>query len=167
MNFTFLLTAATILVVGWSHFCSAQVTCNGFISGIINSGVVCGDGDCILDDATISGSVECSLGTLLATGDSFISGSILLSGGITRAELNAVTVLGTVDVFEAGSLVELVIKQAATLGSVKIENTAVDVVVAGSLNDLHLDSRRCTREWWQWNYSIMQLFSWQFVGAGT
>lgn len=138
MNFTFLLTAATILVVRWSHFCSSQVTCNGFISGIINSGVVCGDGDCILDDATISGSVECSSGTLLAIGDSFISGNILLSGGVTRAELDAVTVLGTVDVIEAGSLVELVIKQAATLGSVKIENTAVDVVVAGSLNDLQL-----------------------------
>ena len=120
-------------------FCSAQVNCNGVVSGNITSGVTCSrGGDCILDGATISGNVQCSSGTLLAKGNSFISGNVLLSGSITRAELDAVTVLGVVDVKEASSLVELVIKNTATLGSVIIENVPGDVVVAGSLTGLEI-----------------------------
>ena len=125
---------ATVIIAGWNHVCSAQMSCNGVISGTINSGVVC-SGDCVLDNATISGNVQCSSGTLLAKGNSFISGSILLDGSVTRAELDDVTVLGVVDVKSATSLTELVIKESASLGSLIVDNTPGDVIVAGSLTD--------------------------------
>ena len=132
-----LLLVATVIVVGRSSYCSAQVTCSGVISGTIANSIVC-SGDCTLDNATILGNVECSSGNFLAKGNSSITGNILLISAITRAEFDFVTVLGGVEVNEATSLTELVIKQTATLGSVKVENTPGDVVVAGSVGNLEL-----------------------------
>lgn len=134
-NFATILVV-TVVLVGWSHFSSA-INCNGDLSGPINEGVVC-TGDCVLNGATVTGSVDCSTGTLLAKGNSNIAGNVLLSGVVTRAELVAVTVSGVVDVKNAGSLVELVIQSTATLGSVKVDNTPGDVLAAGSLTDLTL-----------------------------
>lgn len=131
------LLVAIVIVAGWSRYSSAQVTCNGVISGIINDNIVCtAGGGCVLDGATIFGNVACSSGTLTAGGSSSIFGNILLNGGITRAELDAVSVLGVVEVKDAASLVELVINKQATLGSVTVENTPGDVFVAGSLDGL-------------------------------
>ena len=132
---SFLIT--TLILVGWTWFCSARMACNGTLSGTITSSVTC-SGDCILDGVTISGNVECSTGSLIAKGNTFISGNILTSGLITRIELDAVTVLGAVTVNGATALSELVIKQTATLNSVRVENTPGDAVVAGSLTGLEL-----------------------------
>lgn len=134
---------ATLILVGLScGFASAQVACNGILSGSITSSVIC-SGDCILDGATISGNVECSIGTLVAKGNSIINGNILSSGLITRIELDAVTVLGAMTVTGATSLTELVIKQSANLRSVTILNTPGDTILAGSLTSLeHTGSGR-------------------------
>ena len=135
-SFKYLLVATlTITVMGWCKVCSAQVECNGVITGTVNDNVVC-TGDCILDGATVSGNVECSTKTLLAKGNSMITGGVQLSGAITRTELGDVTVLGAVEVTTAQSLVELVINQPANLGSVIVINTPANVFVAGQLSSL-------------------------------
>ena len=136
MHHSFLIT--TFILVGWSSgLASAQVMCDGILSESITGSVTC-SGDCVLDGATISGNVECSTGTLVAKGNSIINGNILTSGLITRIELDAVTVLGAVTVTSAIALTELVIKQAAVLRSVRIENTPGNAILAGSLTSLEL-----------------------------
>ena len=138
MSFTLkLLLVATAIMLGWSRSCSAQRNCNGALSGIINNNVRC-NGDCTLDGATVNGNVECFTGTLLVNGSSVITGGILLQGSVSSAELEAATVLGAVEVKQAASLTQLVIAATATLDSVKVENTAGDVIVAGSFKDLEL-----------------------------
>lgn len=135
MHHSFLIT--TFILVGWSWLASAQLACNGILSGTITNSVSC-SGDCILDGATITGNVDCSTGTLIAKGNSIVSGNILTSGLITRIELDAVTVLGAVSVTGASALTELVVKQAAILRSVTIQNTRGDTILAGSLTSLEL-----------------------------
>ena len=138
MSFTLkLLLVATAIMLGWSRSCSAQRNCNGALSGIINNNVRC-NGDCTLDGATVNGNVECFTGTLLVNGSSVITGGILLQGSVSSAELEAATVLGAVEVKQAASLTQLVIAATATLDSVKVENTAEDVIVAVSFKDLEL-----------------------------
>ena len=105
--------------------------------GTINDSIVC-SGACTLEGATISGDVQCSTGSLVARGNTVIKGNVMASGLVTRVELDAVNVLGSVTVIGARLLTEVVITQAATLRSVKIENTPGDAVVAGSLTSLEL-----------------------------
>ena len=131
------ITAVIISAVGLAHLCSAQMACNGVLSGIINNDVTC-TGDCVLDGATISGNVLCSTGMLLAKGSSSISGNLLVDGAVTRVELDAVTVLGVVEVLNANSLNEIVIQQAATLNSLNVDNSPANVDVSGVLNTIEL-----------------------------
>ena len=121
--------------VGAAHLCSAQLVCNGVVSGIINSDVTC-NGDCVLDSATVNGNVLCSTGTLLAKGSSSVSGNIQVDGSVTRIELDAVTVSGAVEIKNANSLNEIIIQQAATLTSVTITNTPASIEVSGSLTTI-------------------------------
>ena len=141
MNSTLkLLLVATAVMLGWSRICSAQTNCNGVLSGTINNNVRCA-GDCILDGATVNGNVECFTGTLTVNGSSVITGGILLQGTVTAVELESATVQGAVQVQQAASLAQLIIGAAATLDSVKVENTAGDVIVSGSFKDLeHINS---------------------------
>ena len=129
------LIAIVLSAVGLVHLCSAQLACNGVVSGIINSDVTC-NGDCILDGATVNGNVLCSTGTLLAKGSSSVSGKIQADGAVTRVELDAVTVSGAVEIKNANSLNEVIIRQAATLTSVTIDNTSASVEVSGSLSTI-------------------------------
>ena len=69
------VTAVILSAVGLVHLCSAQLPCNGVVSGTVKSDVMC-TGDCVLDGATISGNVLCSTGTLVAKGSTTISGNI-------------------------------------------------------------------------------------------
>ena len=105
--------------------------------GTITDSIAC-SGACTLEGATVSGDVLCSTGSLVARGNTVINGNVMASGLVTRVELDAVNVLGSVTVIGASLLTEVVIMQAATLGSVKIENTPGDTVVAGSLTSLEL-----------------------------
>ena len=67
-------------------------------------------------------------------GNSLIAGSVLLNGQITRAELDAVTVLGAVQVTDAGILTELVITKMANVGPVTVTNAPnTEVRVSGTL----------------------------------
>ena len=129
------LTAVVLSTVGVVHLCSAQLACNGVVSGIINSDVTC-NGNCVLDGATVNGNVLCSTGTLLAKGSSSVSGNIQVDGSVTRIELDAVTVSGAVEIKNANSLNEIIIQQAATLTSVTITNTPASIEVSGSLGTI-------------------------------
>ena len=129
------LTSILLSAVGVVHLCSAQLACNGVVSGIINSDVTC-NGDCVLDSATVNGNVLCSTGTLLAKGSSSVSGNIQVDGSVTRIELDAVTVSGAVEIKNANSLNEIIIQQAATLTSVTITNTPASIEVSGSLSTI-------------------------------
>ena len=131
------ITAVIISAVGLAHLCSAQMACNGVLSGIINNDVTCA-GDCVLDSAFISGNVLCSTGTLLAKGSSTISGNILTDGTVTRVELDAVNVSGIVQVLNANSLNEIVIRQTATLNLLNVNNSPANVDVSGLLNTIEL-----------------------------
>ena len=136
MKHSFLIIA--FLVVGsFSWFCFAQVACNELLVGTITDSIAC-SGACTLEGATVSGDVLCSTGSLVARGNTVINGNVMASGLVTRVELDAVNVLGSVTVIGASLLTEVVIMQAATLRSVKIENTPGNAVVAGSLTGLEL-----------------------------
>ena len=129
------LTAVVLSAVGVVHLCSAQLACNGVVSGIINSDVTC-NGNCVLDGATVNGNMLCSTGTLLAKGSSSVSGNIQVDGSVTRIELDVVTVSGAVEIKNANSLNEIIIQQAATLTSVTITNTPASIEVSGSLSTI-------------------------------
>ena len=131
------VTAIILSAVGLSHLCSAQLACNGVVSGIVNSDVMC-TGDCVLDGATVNGNVLCSTGTLLAKGSSSVTGKIQADGTVTNIELDAVTVSGAVEINNANSLNEVIIQQTATLTSVIINNTPASVEVSGSLSTIQM-----------------------------
>ena len=57
---------------------------------------------------------------------------------VVRVELEAVTVLGIVEVLNANSLNEIIIQQAATLNSLNIDNSPANVDVSGTLNTIEL-----------------------------
>ena len=136
------ILVASSIVLGLISYpcCNAQVSCGGTITGTtINSDVVCTN-DCVLDGVTISGSVICSTGSLLAKGGSSISGNVLISGAVTTFELADVTVLGDVDIRDAASLTEVVIQLAATVGPVSVLNTPAVITVSGSLSTLSLSN---------------------------
>lgn len=133
------LTAIILSIVGLAHFSSAQLACNGDVSGTINSDVTC-NGNCVLNGATVNGNVLCSTGTLLAKGSSSISGNIQVDGSVTSVELDAVTVSGAVEIKNANSLDEIIIQQAATLTSVTIDNTPASVEVSGSLGTITMSN---------------------------
>ena len=139
-KFTQVFTALLVLGLSSCQYCSAQAACNGVLTGTFNNGVICvGGGNCTLDGATVSGNIVCSSGTLLVTGSSFVTGSVLLDGQITSAELDAVTVLGSVQATDAGSLIELVITDLATVGQVSVTNSPnAEVSVGGTLQGLDL-----------------------------
>ena len=142
MNSKFIQVVVALVVLGLSscQYCSAQVACNGVLTGTFNNGVMCvGGNDCTLDGATVSGSVVCSTGTLLVIGNSLITGNVLLSSQVTRAELDAVTVFGAVQVTNAGVLDELVITEMADVGPVTVNNAPNTIVrVSGELQGLDL-----------------------------
>ena len=129
------ITAIILSAVGLAHLCSAQMACNGVVTGTINSDVTC-TGDCVLDGATVNGNVLCSTGTLLAKGGSSITGNIQADGAVTEIELDAVTVSGAVEIKNANSLNEVIIQQTATLTSVVINNTPASVEVSGSISTI-------------------------------
>ena len=131
------VTAIILSAVGLSHLCSAQLACNGVVSGIVNSDVMC-TGDCVLDGATVNGNVLCSTGTLLAKGSSSVTGKIQADGTVTNIELDAVTVSGAVEINNANSLNDVIIQQTATLTSVIINNTPASVEVSGSLSTIQM-----------------------------
>ena len=132
-----IVTALTLCAVGLAHLCSAQMACNGVVSGTINSDVTC-TGDCVLDAATVNGNVLCSTGTLLAKGGSSVTGNIQADGSVTEIELDDVTVSGAVTIKNADSLIDAIIQPSATLNSVVIENTpaSTSVEVSGTLGTL-------------------------------
>ena len=132
-----IVTAIILSVMGLAHLCSAQLACNGVVSGTINSDVTCA-GDCVLDGATVNGNVLCSTGTLLAKGSSSVTGNIQADGAVTRIELDAVTVSGAVEIKNANSLNEVIIQQTATLTLVIIENTPASIEVSGSLDTIEM-----------------------------
>ena len=141
MNCKFII----FLLVFWFNscqYCSAQMVCNGVLTGTINNGVVCAGGSiCTLDGATVNGNVECNSGSLLAEGDSLITGNVLLGGQVTRAELDFVMVLGTVQVTDTSTLNELIINEMANLGSVTVDNAPnTEVRVNGTLQGLDLNN---------------------------
>ena len=57
---------------------------------------------------------------------------------VVRVELEAVTVLGIVEVLNANSLNEIIIQQAATLNSLNIDNSPANVDVSGTFNTIEL-----------------------------
>ena len=126
-----------LYVVGFAHLCSAQLACDGIVSGTVNSDVSC-TGECVLDGATVNGNVFCSAGTLLAKGSSSITGNIQADGTVMDIELDAVTVSGAVEIKNANSLNEVVIQQTATLTSLIINNTPASVEVSGSLGTIEM-----------------------------
>ena len=143
MNCKF-IQVITIIVLGFNscRYCSAQAACNGVLTGTFNNGVTCvGGSDCTLDGATIIGNVICQTGTLLAAGNSLITGSVVLDDQVTRAELDAVTVLGAVQVTDADVLTELVITELANVGAVTVTNAPnTKVRVSGTLQGLDLNN---------------------------
>ena len=131
----------SVLVLGLLsyHCCNAETTsCDGTITETIIGDVECAN-DCVLYNATVTGNVTCMMGSLVAKGDSSIAGNVLVSGSATRITLVDVTVLGDVEVINATSLTEVVIKQAATVnGSVSVQNTPGNIYVSGSIANLVL-----------------------------
>ena len=129
----------SVLVLGLLsyHCCNAETTlCDGTIYGKIIGDVECAN-DCVLYEATVTGNVTCTTGSLVAKGDSSIAGNVHVSGAVTRIVLVDVTVLGDVEVINAMSLTKLVLKKAATVkGSVSVRNTAGNIFVSGSIANL-------------------------------
>ena len=121
-----------LCVVGFTHLCLAQLTCDGIVSGTVNSDVSY-TGECILDGATVNGNVLCSTGTLLAKGSSSITGNIQADGTVMDIKLDAVTVSGAVDIKNANSLNQIVIQKTATLTSLVIDNTPASLEVSESI----------------------------------
>ena len=142
MNCKFIRVVTALIVLGLNSFqyCSAQAACNGVLTGTFNNGVMCvGGNDCTLNGATVSGNVVCPLETLEVLGNSVITGNVLLSGQVTRAELDAVTVFGAVQVTDAAVLNELVITEVADVGPVSVNNAPNAIVrVSGTLQGLDL-----------------------------
>ena len=132
------------MVLGFNscQYCSAQAACNGVLTGTFNNGVMCiGGNNCTLDGATVFGNVLCPSGRLLVVGNSLITGSVQLSGQVTRAELDAVTVLGAVEVTDTNVLNELIITELASIGQVKVNNAPnTEVNVSGELQGLDLEN---------------------------
>ena len=131
------------MVLGFNYqYCSAQAACNGVLTGTFNNGVMCsGVNNCTLDGATVFGNVVCSSGSLLAVGNSLITGSVQLSGQVTRAELDAVTILGAVQVKDVDILNELIITELANVGPVTVSNAPnTEVKVSGELQGLDLNN---------------------------
>ena len=124
-----------LCVMGFAHLCSAQLACDGIVSGTVNSDVSC-TGECILDGATVNGNVLCSTGTLLAKGSSSITGNIQADGTVMDIKLDAVTVSGAVDIKNANSLNQIVIQKTATLTSLVIDNTPASLEVSGSIGTI-------------------------------
>ena len=135
--------ATSILVLGLLsyHCCNAETTsCDGTITG---PGAIIGDvecaNDCVLYEATVTGNVTCTIGSLVAKGDSTIAGNVFVSGAVRRIVLDDVTVLGDVEVTNATSLTKLVITKTATVnGSVSVQNTPGNVYISGSIANLVL-----------------------------
>ena len=96
---------ASVLTLGLilCRCCNAQTSCSGDLTEIINNDVMC-TGNCVLAGATVSGNVLCSMGSLVAKDGSLITGNVLISGTVTSAELDDVTVQGDVEVKDAASL---------------------------------------------------------------
>ena len=124
------------------RYCHAQAACNGVLMGTFNNGVVCVGGSiCTLDGATVFGNVICSSGSLLAVGNSLITGSVQLNSQVTRAELDEVTVLGAVQVTDTAVLTELVITEMANVGPVTVTNAPnTEVRVGGTLQGLDINN---------------------------
>ena len=131
----------SILVLGLLsyHCCNAETTsCDGTITRAIIGDVECAN-DCVLYEATVTGNVTCTTGSLVAKGDSTIAGNVFVSGAVRRIVLDDVTVLGDVEVINATCLTKLVIKKAATVnGSVSVQNTPGNIYVSGSIANLIL-----------------------------
>lgn len=144
MNCKLIQVVTALIVLGLSscQYCSAQAACNGFLTGTFSNGVICvGGNNCNLDGATVFGNVMCSSGTLLVSGNSLITGSVLLNDQITQAELDSVTVLGAIQVTDADILNELVVTELADLGPVTVFNApGTTVRVSGSLQGLDLNN---------------------------
>ena len=134
-----IVTAIILTVAGLSHhISSAQMACNGVISGMVTSDVTC-TGGCVLDGATITGSVLCSVGTLVAKGGSSISGNLQVGGSVSRVQLESVTVSGTVDIKDATSLNDVIIEAGAILTSVNINNApSASLNVSGLLSSISM-----------------------------
>ena len=131
------LALAVFLVVSWISFCSAQVQCSGTLTGTINNNVAC-NGDCVLNGATINGNVQCSTGTLVANGNTVITGTVTISGSATSATLEDVIVLGATSVTSASSLVQFTLTSSANLTSVTVTDTPGDTVLAGTITSFSL-----------------------------
>ena len=145
-----LIVTVVILVLG--HLRSAQLACNGVVSGTINSDVTC-TGDCVLDGATVNGNVLCSTGTLLAKGSSSVTGNIQADGAVTEIKSDAVTVSGVVEINNANSLNEVIIQQTSTLISVIIDNTPASVEESGSPGTIEMtDGRNLVADDLTWHY---------------
>ena len=84
-----------LCVVGFTHLCSAQLACDGIVSGMVNSDVLC-TAECILDGVTVNGNVLCSTGTLLVKRSSSITSNIQADGTVMDVKLDAMTVSGAV-----------------------------------------------------------------------
>ena len=142
MNCKFIQAVSALIVLGLSscQYCSAQAACNEVLTGTFNNGVMCvGGNTCTLNGATVSGDIVCPSGALVVLGNSVITGNVLLSGQVTRAELDAVTVFGAVQVTDAGVLNELVITEVAEVGPVSVNNAPNAIVrVSGTLQGLDL-----------------------------
>ena len=122
------LLILTLVLPGTAH---AQTNCSGTLSGTYADINVNG-GACVLDGATVTGSVSVTGGgTLEAKGDTQINGSISVEGG-GDVVLRKVTVLGDVALKDAANLS---IKSAANLGTVKAENSGA-IAVNGTVGDI-------------------------------
>ena len=143
MSCKFIQVITTLMVLGLNYqYCSAQAACNGVLTGTFNNGVVCVVGNnCTLDGATVFGNVLCSSGRLLAVGNSLITGNVQINDQVTRVELDAVTVLGAVQVADINVLNELIITELANVGPVTVSNAPnAEVKVSGELQSLDLDN---------------------------
>lgn len=130
-------TATAVAVLSLVPACSAVLLCSDTVSTTVNDNIECA-GNCVLDGATVNGNVECSTGTLVIDGGSTVTGVVTIKNAVTSVTIDDATVLGSVKVEDAPSLQQFEIKQAASLGSVTVNNTPANVVAAGQLANLHL-----------------------------
>ena len=109
----------------------ADTQCSGTLSGVYDNVVVNGTA-CTLAGATVRGSVLVSnAGTLLATGNTSISGGVQVDGG-GNIDIDSATALGDVAIFNSA---DAIVGSGATAGVVKFENSNT-LTVSGNVGSI-------------------------------